>query len=316
MRHGPGRATRATGLPLGVRFFLLLAGAAVVVTVLLVVVLAGLIWDRLESDVEDNALLLLSTLDWAVAPLLAVDDMASVQRLVESTGSDRSVRNLRVYDRSGTVLASNLLGEIGKPILEPALGDVFEKHTLRSIVEDFDRDEFALAVPVRGQKYVREQWTDINAAIFLRPNIRQQKQRFAPYLATVLLSAVATIVSAIALFTFMLYRWVLRPLSQLALATREVAAGNLSHRVREALPGELGSFATLFNAMLGELHQKEVALQGYTEELEARVTERTRSLSLTNFELAGAYTELKGAQSRLLQSEKMASVGQLAAGVG
>lgn len=55
-------------------------------------------------------------------------------------------------------------------------------------------------------------------------------------------------------------------------------------------------------------HKAEEALQQLNEELEQRVTERT-------VELETAYNELKIAQSRILHQEKMASIGQLAAGV-
>ena len=57
-----------------------------------------------------------------------------------------------------------------------------------------------------------------------------------------------------------------------------------------------------------ERKQAEKAIQELNEELEQRVAERTR-------ELESAYGDLKSAQSHMLQQEKMASIGQLAAGV-
>jgi signal transduction histidine kinase len=59
---------------------------------------------------------------------------------------------------------------------------------------------------------------------------------------------------------------------------------------------------------LTERKQAEKALQELNEALEQRVVERTR-------ELESAYSDLKSAQSHMLQQEKMASIGQLAAGV-
>ena len=59
---------------------------------------------------------------------------------------------------------------------------------------------------------------------------------------------------------------------------------------------------------LTERKQAEKALQELNEALEQRVADRTR-------ELESAYSDLKSAQSHMLQQEKMASIGQLAAGV-
>jgi two-component system NtrC family sensor kinase len=81
-------------------------------------------------------------------------------------------------------------------------------------------------------------------------------------------------------------------LRHLTWQTQEVAAGDFTQRV-----DFLGDFSVAFNRMVESLAQ---ARDNLTEK---------------NRQLAAAYDELKAAQSQLLQKEKMASVGQLAAGV-
>ena len=73
---------------------------------------------------------------------------------------------------------------------------------------------------------------------------------------------------------------------------------------------------------IAERKRAEMALQALNEELEQRVIARTTELENANaemrqvtLELEKALSELKAAQSRVLQQEKMASIGQLAAGV-
>ncbi|MEG3952836.1 ATP-binding protein [Microcoleus sp. SVA1_A4] len=64
-----------------------------------------------------------------------------------------------------------------------------------------------------------------------------------------------------------------------------------------------------------ERHLAEAALQKAKEELEIRVEERTAELKSQTQQIEQALSELKHAQSNLIQSEKMSSLGQLVAGV-
>lgn len=64
-----------------------------------------------------------------------------------------------------------------------------------------------------------------------------------------------------------------------------------------------------------KLEQKVRELEELNETLEQRVQERTAELKQRNSEIQQAYDDLKKAQSQLLQQDKMASIGQLAAGV-
>lgn len=57
------------------------------------------------------------------------------------------------------------------------------------------------------------------------------------------------------------------------------------------------------------------ALQELNRSLDAKVRQQTDELRASNVELSHAYDELKSAQAQLVQSEKMASLGQLVAGV-
>ncbi len=63
------------------------------------------------------------------------------------------------------------------------------------------------------------------------------------------------------------------------------------------------------------LKTAEEKVKSINAELEQRVIQRTGQLEIANLDLKAAMKDLQETQSRLLQSEKMASIGQLAAGV-
>lgn len=90
--------------------------------------------------------------------------------------------------------------------------------------------------------------------------------------------------------------------------------------IRDAGGKIIGAIETLQD--VSERHQAEEQLLRQQDQLEAQVAERTRALEQANRELAREQEELTAllhkvetAQQQLLQSEKMAAIGQLAAGV-
>ncbi len=68
-------------------------------------------------------------------------------------------------------------------------------------------------------------------------------------------------------------------------------------------------------ATLQALKENEKIITEQNVILEKRVEERTHELNLSNQELNKAMTELKDAETQLVESEKMASLGQLTAGI-
>lgn len=99
-------------------------------------------------------------------------------------------------------------------------------------------------------------------------------------------------------------------------------AKDLSLRADIKAGDEIGRLANAFNDMAQSLEttsreREDVLkrLESLNLTLEKRVEARTAELSGANAQLQEAYEQLKTTQSQLVQSEKMASLGQLVAGV-
>ena len=106
-----------------------------------------------------------------------------------------------------------------------------------------------------------------------------------------------------------------RPIEKLAAGTHRIARGELSREVQIAFPREIGELAKSFNRMMHDLSSSRQELERWTGTLEKRVQERTREIEHKNQRLTELIEKMKKIQEQLVHSEKMASLGQLVAGI-
>lgn len=91
------------------------------------------------------------------------------------------------------------------------------------------------------------------------------------------------------------------PIKALLNATKKVADGDLEYRLKIESHDEVGELAESFNRMTAALQKATDSYQLLTRTLEEKVKEKTK--------------ELRATQDFLIQSEKLASLGKLAAGI-
>jgi len=94
---------------------------------------------------------------------------------------------------------------------------------------------------------------------------------------------------------------IIKPLQRMVVATQEIGKGDLDHKVEIKSTDELGFLAASFNQMTEKLKAANEELVEWGKVLEKKVQERTK--------------ELMEMQASLVQSEKLASLGKLAAGI-
>ena len=114
---------------------------------------------------------------------------------------------------------------------------------------------------------------------------------------------IMAILSVILLFVILYFATtkITNPLKKMVIATQVISKGDLAHRVKVNSKDEIGYLAESFNRMTVNLKTANEKLIEWGKTLEKKVEERT--------------IELREMQAHLIQSEKLASLGKLAAGI-
>jgi two-component system NtrC family sensor kinase len=126
---------------------------------------------------------------------------------------------------------------------------------------------------------------------------KEAAQKKVREVTTVVLATFLILLILLLLSSFLMARVVLKPLLRLVEATRNLDQAQSPLRIPVNSPTELGLLTESFNSM------------------SARIWQTRRELETKVAELQRAYTEIKDTQSKLVHSAKMASLGQLVAGI-
>jgi len=131
----------------------------------------------------------------------------------------------------------------------------------------------------------------------------------------VLLIIVILVTAAATLIAFRGVRLVTTPIEKITGVVQANKSGLEARIGPIEAGGEIKEFARQFDTMLDLLRQRSAEIQRAASELEEKVEERTRELANKNSDLEETVKLLNETQRQLLLKEKLASVGEMAAGI-
>jgi signal transduction histidine kinase len=162
----------------------------------------------------------------------------------------------------------------------------------------FEPDRLLVRIPILGENGSRV------GTLALLSDLEEESrrlERYAGIVAVVLLLSVGLVY----LITWRVQRLVSDPILSLAGTAEKISrSSDFSVRAASGNSDEVGTLIDAFNAMLGQIQRRDVALQQARDELEHRVRERTEELGRKVAELESTEAELRRLAARLEVSNR------------
>ncbi|WP_250565951.1 ATP-binding protein [Adonisia turfae] len=259
-----------------------------------------------RKDLEQQAELLLDTLSAANSDALYFNkfDEAGeiINNLDKNSQSKRLIISARLYQKDGRVISDTFTEDYKVLSLQP---DPLGQKILASqqLVLDWQDEKLIAGKPI----LVGE---DVVGAVSIGFSTKPLQTELRQTLLEGLMAAVIIAIISI-LLARLLSRSITKPIQQLTTATKQISTGEWGQTINLQTNDELTTLSNAFNHMSGQLHNVVESLKLQTNELEnSRQMAQTRAN-----ELEQTLGELRKTQEKLIQQEKMSSLGQMVAGV-
>ena len=265
---------------------------------------------RILADQETDFLRkqLMYSIDWAISPLLEEDDFESVQKLLGEIAQLPSIDELLVTDGKGKVLVSSRLSSMGRPCTLTPVQDIIDENRLSSSLIDREEGFYYYAVPVRGNHIFLHQGNEIQGVLLIKVHLGYFRYILRPFLLSLVFTVIFLTLSLSLVSLYYITHHILRPIKNLYGTLEDVKRGEFPEPLSDSCPGDLILLVNGLMEQLRDVNGKWKTLRSYSDSLEIKVHDQT-------MEMEASLKKLKQAQETMAIQEKMASLGQLSAGV-
>ena len=248
------------------------------------------------------------------------NDKTSLYHMIGRITESENIEHIRLIDKKGTVVFSNIAGEIGSVIGKhadecimchnSASPDISTSSMNRSRIITTRSGKEALGFTkaiynqpacIAASCHFHRKSDTVLGLLDISVSLEMLRKKSHEYrLEFIMLTCMLLLIIGMLVIILMHYL-VDIPVQRLVRHSALVAGGNLESRVLVTSRDELGELSEAVNVMTESLGRADKELKGWADSLEHKVEERSREIQLM--------------EEQLRRSEKLASIGTLAAGV-
>jgi two-component system, NtrC family, sensor kinase len=249
------------------------------------------------------------------------NDREGLYQVIRDMGSEPGIRRVRIFNKEGRVSFSTDPAEVNR-VVDKQAEACYGCHSQGKPLEKLARPDRArvfrepgtgvrslgMIKPVENQPqcsnadcHAHPEAQRILGVIDVNLSLANVDEQLAGTQRNLLIFTGITVLLICVVSMWFVWEVVYRPIRGLITGTHRVADGDLDYRLPVNSSDELGDLANSFNKMTSELASANREITEWARTLEERVEKKSR--------------ELERAHTSLVRSEKMASLGKLAATV-
>ncbi|HSN68257.1 MAG TPA: histidine kinase dimerization/phospho-acceptor domain-containing protein, partial [Thermoanaerobaculia bacterium] len=299
------------------RLFALLLGALILVFAIFGAVNIRLHRRDLERSMLRSAERLNHVLYRAMSYSMLHNDRDALRQMVTSLRDEPGIASVRILNWDGRISFSSDGGEVGRTIPKTAPSCTgchaegqMPTHTSEGepfqIYDEGGRRVLGVVTPIanapscaQADCHAHPASQRILGILDTNLSLAEADETLASGARQMALYAFVAVVSVAVLSGLFVLGLVHTRIRSLTVATRRLAAGDLGYQLRVRGSDEIAVLASSFNTMSAELHEAREESTAWARTLEERVEQKT--------------AELRSAHEQMMQAEKMASLGKMAA---
>lgn len=238
--------------------------------------------------------------------------------LINQIGDEPGLKRVRILNKEGKITFSTDKSEINAYVDKKAEA-CYVCHTQERPLEKLSRPDRARIFKINGSErllgliqpienepdcytapcHIHPESKKVLGVLDINVSLAKIDEGIAEYQRNIILNLLVIMIAVALVSAGFVWLMIYGPVKKLIAGTRRIAMGDLDHVIEIKSFDELGMLANSFNKMTRDLRRANEEITDWAKTLEDRVENKTQ--------------ELQRANQTILQAEKLASVGRLAA---